>query len=224
MRTYCRISLSWWCFERCKLKTENIFMIPDIQQLRKNYERFDNDELTRLASEEAVGLRPEALDLLKQIIKERGLPDTVLKSIDVQFQNAYEKELSLVEYANILRSLPCPVCGGESEKLNLTVAHTVISYIVMTSSKKEIVIACPDCLDKKNDDAIFKTAVLGWWGFPWGFFRTPRALWLNWSMKKGNRVEEANNHFTAFVAERAGRIKAIKNDPERLSLMIKHIR
>jgi hypothetical protein len=37
-------------------------MLPDLSQLRKNYESFDDNKLIALATQEASSLRLEALD------------------------------------------------------------------------------------------------------------------------------------------------------------------
>src|SRR5271170_8094697 len=110
-------------------------MEPGIEELRKNYERFDDRKLIRIASEEASGLRPEALELVKTIIKERGLSEHITKAIDVQFEKITEAKL--LEYAELLRRLPCPVCNGAFEKLNATMTATVWSFVIITQYRKK---------------------------------------------------------------------------------------
>jgi len=197
-------------------------MEPDLQQLRKNYEQFDDKKLIRIASEEASGLRSEALDLLKQIIKERGLSADIIKAADVQVKEVSAK--SLADYTGLLRDLPCPFCNGTDEKLNATITANVISFIVITHYRKEIKIGCPQCLNKQNNNAMLKTALLGWWGFPWGIVRTPQALILNNKRKAENDWPEANDLFKSFVYSRIGRIEANRNNAEGLQDIITHIR
>lgn len=197
-------------------------MEPSITELRKNYESLPDDKIIRLASEEARSLRPEALELLKQIIKERGLSADVTNSIDAQSKKITED--ILLEYTELLRGLPCPVCNTAGDKLNATITGTVISFILMTSYQKEVKIACPACLNKLNNNAIIKSALLGWWGLPWGIFRTPQALILNNKMKKQNNLQEANGVFKSFVLQRIGRIEANRNNPSGLNDIIQYIR
>jgi hypothetical protein len=197
-------------------------MEPNIEELRKNYEGFADEKLIRIASEDATGLRPEALELLKQIIKERGLSQSVAKGIDAQFKEIDEN--TLLEYCELLRRCPCPICNSVFDKLNATIIGTTISYIFLTSYRKEIKIACPTCLDKQNNKAMIKSALFGWWGFPWGVVRTPAALIFNNKMKKQNNLPEANDTFKAFVLGRIGRIEANRNNPEGLSDIIQYIR
>ena len=197
-------------------------MEPNIDQLRKNYEQLDDQKLIQLATEKAPSLRPEALNLLKKLIKERGLPDTILAGIDAQFKEI--KEVDLLEYTELIRKLPCPICNSAAEKLNATMTGTVTSFIVMTHYKKELIIACPNCLDEQNKLAIRKSALFGWWGFPWGIINTIQALMFNSRMKKQNRQSEANDLLNDFVVERIGRIEASRNNVEELKLIIKYIR
>jgi len=162
-------------------------MEPNLDELRKNYERFDDRKIIRIATEEATSLRPEALELLKQIIKERGLSEDILKSVDAQFEKIDTNKLT--EYAELLRDLPCPVCHQTQNKLNATVVSTVVSLVFFTQYKNEIKIACPPCLDKLNNNAMIKSALLGWWGIPWGLIRTPKALLANNKRKKNNNLK-----------------------------------
>ena len=197
-------------------------MEPNLDELRKNYEGFDDKKLIRIATEEAIGLRPEAVALLKQIIHERGLSDDIVKGIDAQVQEIDNNVL--IEYAELLQGLPCPICKSTNQKLNATMTGSVVSFIIMTSYKKELKIACPDCLDKANDSAMLKSALFGWWGFPWGVIRTPQALLLNNKMKRQNRITEPNDLFRAFVLGRIGRIEANRNNPAELQDIIEYIR
>lgn len=197
-------------------------MEPDLKEIKKNYESFSDEKLIRIVSEEATGLRPEALELLKHIIRERGLSLDVAKTVDAQFKGLSDEALSA--YCDLLRDLPCPVCGGTTDKLNATIIATVISFVVMSTYRKEMKIACPQCLDKLNDNATVKTAIMGWWGLPWGLIRTPQALLFNNKMKKQNGDPEPNDLFRAFVSQRAGRIEADKDNQDALQAMIKYIR
>jgi hypothetical protein len=197
-------------------------MIPNLEQLRKNYEQFDDKKLLRIASEEAARLRPEALELLKQEIARRGLTTDAVKAADVLTKQVSAEEFA--GYVETLRNLPCPICRGTGEKLNATIVSNVMSFIVFTHQSKEVKIACPRCLNKQNNNAMVKTALLGWWGIPFGLIRTPAALMFNARQKAQNDLPEANDLFKSFVYGRLGRIEANKNNPEGLKDIITHIR
>jgi hypothetical protein len=185
-------------------------MGPEIAELRKNYERLDDERIIRLASEEATELRPEALELLKQIIKERGLSPVVSESIDVQFEELDENKLE--SYCELLRRLPCPQCNAINERLNGNVVATVSGGYYFENLK----IACPTCLDKAYSTANLKIALTGWWRLP-GLFNTPRALMFNKKMKKWNHIGEASGPLKAFVSSHAGRIELNRSNPEGLT-------
>jgi hypothetical protein len=184
-------------------------MEPDIDELRKNYERLDDERIIRLASEEATELRPEALELLKQIIKERGLSPVVGKAIDVQFKAIDEG--TLLGYCELLRRLPCPSCNSVNERLNGNIIATLSSGYYFENIK----IACPTCLDKAYSRANLNIALSGWWRLP-GLYNTPRALIFNKKMKKLNHIEEPSQSLMLFVAKQAGRIELNRNSPEGL--------
>jgi len=196
-------------------------MEPSIEELRKNYEKFDDRKLIRIASEEASGLRTEALELVKTIIKERGLSEQITKAIDVLLEKITEAQLLV--YSELLRRLPCPVCNGVFDKLNATITATVISFVVMTNYSKKVKIACPRCLDKQNNNAMIKSALLGWWGFPWGVIRTSQALIFNNKRKKLNHLDEPNDLFKSFVLGRVGRIEASRKNLSELEDIINYI-
>jgi len=100
---------------------------------------------------------------------------------------------------------------------------TVVSYVIMTSSEEQLVIACPDCLDKANKDATIKSALFGWWGFPSGIYRTIKALLHNKKMAGQTRLAEPNEYFKGFVLAQVGTIEANKTNSERLRSLVKYL-
>lgn len=137
--------------------------------------------------------------------------------------NAQNKKYTIDEietYSELLRGLPCPICGNTHKKLNGTTLHTVRSFILLTTYKAKPVVACPDCLDKKNKDAIISTALLGWWGVPWGILKTPVYIYRNIKAKKQHRSPTPNNTILAFTLGNIGEIEAYKNDIEMLKEII----
>jgi hypothetical protein len=185
-------------------------MEPDLIEIKKNYERLDEERIIRLASEEATGLRPEALELLKQVVKERRLPAIVTRSIEVQFEPMDEN--TLTAYCELLRRLPCPVCNSTAEKLNAnTVASAEYRYLT-----RAIKVACPPCLDKAFLAANQRTALRGWQSIL-GLINIPRALLFNKKMKPLNHLPEATDVLKKFVSGRVGRIELNRDNPEGLA-------
>ena len=186
----------------------------DLKDIEKNYEGMSDEKIIRIATTDAVGLRPEVFEIIEKEIKKRNLNPNILKGAFAQ-----NKEYSIDEienYSNLLRDLPCPICENTHEKLNGTILHTVKSFIFFTTSRAEPTIACPDCLDKKNNDAIFSTALLGWWGIPWGLFKTPIYIYRNYKEKKENRLSVSNNTLLLYTLDHIGEIETYKTNPEKL--------
>ena len=123
-------------------------------------------------------------------------------------------------YCELIRKLDCPVCRASDVKLNGTLTSEVVSAIVLTRYKKKIKVACPDCLDKANSHAITTTAVLGWWGIPWGIIRTIQALAANMKSKQTNHIEGPNQYLRSFVLSKIGQVETYKEDDRRLQEII----
>lgn len=196
-------------------------MGPTIDELRENYKGLPDDKLIRLATTEVDGLRPEAIQVMKEEIKRRGLPSGLLNGIDVQTKEISEDEL--LAYCELLRRRSCPVCNSSSAKLNATITATVVSYIIMTNYEEKLEIACPDCLDKANKDAMIKTALFGWWGFPSGIYRSIKALLHNKKMNGLTRLAGPNEYLKGFVLGQVGTIEANKTNNERLQSLVKNL-
>lgn len=194
----------------------------NIEDLKRNYAKFSDEQIIRLATEETTSLRPEALKLLKEEIKNRNLPADIFRGIEAQFKEVSIQEV--LDYCEVLRKQPCPVCNSTKNKLNATITGSVMSFIVMTNYEKVLRIACPQCLDTLNKNAMIKSAILGWWGMPWGIIRTVQALWLNNKMQNQNWLKEPNNLLRNFVIERIGQIETNKNNPEELQAIIRSAR
>ncbi|HYV94794.1 MAG TPA: hypothetical protein VE978_23675 [Chitinophagales bacterium] len=193
-----------------------------IDELRKNYKSFSDDELIRLATREASGLTPEGLQVLTEEIKRRNLSHDLIKGIEVQFNPLGEEAFS--GYCELIRNQPCPICGSSSHKLNATITGSVVSVLIVTSYVKQLVIACPSCLNKANKHAMIKSALLGWWGLPFGFIRTIQAFILNNKMSSVAWLDEPNDLLKAFVVSHIGAIEANTNNAEGLQALTKYPR
>lgn len=187
--------------------------------LKENYRRMPDAKLLRIASESATKLRPEALALLQAELRTRGLGEAAEKAIKVQFEVL--DAAGVAKYCALLQAQPCPVCRSTAQPLNATLASKVMSFLVLTTWKKQFAIACPACLDKLNRDASTTSALLGWWGFPWGVVRTVQALIANGKMLKGNHAPQPNDLLKSFVLSNAGRIEAVRHSPADLQALLK---
>src|SRR6187551_1813391 len=99
-------------------------MEPSIDDLRKNYKGYSDEQLIQIATTDASGLRPEAIQVMQDEIKARGLSDKLFKCIEVQRNQLSEQEI--LEYCDVLRKQPCPVCGSSAFNLNAAMIGSVI--------------------------------------------------------------------------------------------------
>jgi len=191
----------------------------DIEDIARNYERMPDHEIIRIATTDARGLRPEVFGIIENEIRKRNLDPDLLKGAIAQNKEYTKDEIEY--YSKLLQNLPCPICGNATSKLNGTLSYTVKSFILFTSYRADPSIGCPDCLDKKNNDAILSTALLGWWGLPWGLIKTPVYIYRNITAKKQNRVSHSNDTLLGFTLMNIGEIETYKDDKEKLKKIIK---
>lgn len=94
---------------------------------------------------------------------------------------AHDQELTLSrqipaeqvrEQMQRLRLAPCPRCKGPGP-VDVHASHKVHSFLVMTQWSRPQVIGCRRCGLRRQFGHLFYSAVLGWWGFPWGLVMTP---------------------------------------------------
>jgi hypothetical protein len=72
----------------------------------------------------------------------------------------------------------CPVCNGEGP-IDVQLSHEVWSAMVLTRWVSRSRLACHRCGNKARTKAILSSAVLGWWGIPWGLIVTPMQIFRN---------------------------------------------
>ena len=190
----------------------------DLNEIRENYKNFDNYKIEKIASEDAGKLRPEVLEILKEEIKKRNLNLNLIDSVNSQTRELSEQEFN--EYCQILRNHPCPICKSKTQKINATMIGRVVSILILTSYEKSLKVACSNCLDEMHSKANTKSALLGWWGFPWGPIQTIRSFIFNSNMKKNNRTEKPNEIFTSFIISNIGIMEKAKTQPEKLTEFI----
>ncbi|MGL2963674.1 hypothetical protein ACSVH2_07630 [Flavobacterium sp. RSB2_4_14] len=194
----------------------------DLKDIAEHYSKKTDSEIIHTATENAAGLRPGVMEIIEKEIKKRNLNPNILEGVKAQNKEYSLEEIN--ELSLILRNLPCPLCGSRTTKLNGTIMHTVKSFILFSYHRKEPIIACPDCLDKKNQQSIISTALLGWWGIPDGILKTPVYIYNNIKAKKENKIRESNEALLSFTLQNVGKIETYKDDPEKLKLIIKYVK
>ena len=190
----------------------------DIQFVREAYKRMSDQDLIRALTQDSSGLTNEAIEVVKQEIKDRNLDPNICEGVDAQ-QKTYSID-EIDAYCNIIRKLPCPVTGSTTQKLNATLTAEAVSFLFFTQYSKKIIVCSPDILDKANTRALIKSALLGWWGIPWGIIRTIQAIDINSTNKKTNHIGEPNDFLRSFVLSNIGEIVTYINNKEMLLKII----
>ena len=193
----------------------------ELKDIRENYRNFEDYQIEQIATEEVNSLRPGVIEILKEEIHRRKLSENLIKGIDAQTREITEKELN--EYCTLVRNHTCPKCSSKTQKLNATVVGEVASILVITNYEKRAKIACPDCLDEFNNKGIKKSALLGWWAFPWGPIRTIQSLLFNSKMKKNNHLNEPNSIFKDLILGNIGFLETNRNNPKKLTEFLNKI-
>jgi hypothetical protein len=190
----------------------------DIQFVRENYQRMTDAELIRIATQDAAGLTSEAQQVVKEEIEYRKLDKNIFEAVKAQNKTYTLEEID--NYCDIIRNSPCPSCGTTFSKLNGTLTSEVMSFIFFTHWSKKIKVGCPDCLDKANNNALIKSILIGWWGIPWGFIRTPIAIGQNLKSKRTNHLDSPNDYLRSYTLSKIGQLETYKNNKEALQQII----
>ncbi len=88
---------------------------------------------------------------------------------------AVSQQVSPQEMAALIREVhegKCPRCGRPGP-VDMHKAHRVWSAMVVTSWSSSPELSCKSCATKRQLGGILFSAILGWWGFPWGLVMTP---------------------------------------------------
>jgi predicted nucleic-acid-binding Zn-ribbon protein len=190
----------------------------DISFVQETYQRMTDDELIRIATQDAHGLTPEAMEVIKTEIKKRGLDESIYKGVEAQNKTYTIEEVDT--YCNVVSRLSCPSCGNTTERLNATVTGEVMSFIFFTTYNKKVRVGCPHCLDKANNNALTKTALLGWWGIPWGIIKTIQSIVLNLKSKRSNHSHDHNDYLRSFALSTIGELETYKDNKEKLQQIL----
>ena len=177
----------------------------DLDKVREFYGTLENEKIEQLALEEAGGLEPAVLPILKAEIEKRSLPLNLIEAIDVQTKTISEDELKT--YVSRIVNMRCPECGKNDSELEGSIIRSVTSFVLMTTYKKSHVLSCNDCRNSLRKSAISKTILLGWWGIPWGIFRTPHALIMS-TFENNKRESISKEVINTFIENNIGLIKA----------------
>ena len=84
----------------------------------------------------------------------------------------------VADYVGRMQVSNCPKCSGPGP-IEVHTAHQVWSALVLTRWTSQPRICCKKCATVSQLGGIGFSAVLGWWGFPWGLVMTPVQILRN---------------------------------------------
>lgn len=193
-------------------------MQQDESLIRQRYKSMSDDELTMIATKDGTELSLTAQLIIQEEVRFRRLDKKILEA--VKAQNTQYSADEIVAYCQILQDLPCPKCKKHNPPLNATTTRVVVSGILFSTITERLIIGCPSCLDKASNNAILKSALLGWWELFSGIFSTLKSIRYNLIQKKTHNEALPNKALKTFTKEHIGEVVMYKNDPPELEKLI----
>ena len=179
------------------------------EQVRSTYAALSDDQLIKIATDEADDLTELGYDILTEELVKRGLFGG-----DIAFDSSPIDEEEIDYYINILETLPCPNCGENHSYLKARLTRSVVSMVIVTHSNESIIIGCDKCVVKWDRFNRAKTYLVGWWGIL-GIIKTLQALVSNIRASKV-RDRESEGCLANFVVGNIGYLRAYRKDKEKL--------
>ncbi len=192
----------------------------ELEEIKEQYAKMQDAQLEYVAKYKAAQLRPEVVEFIKEEITKRGLGEKFLDVVENQQKEISAEEIT--EYVNLIEKSACPKCGLHFENLNASRIHKVRSFVIMTSSSSNLYIACDTCISKEKNKQLIWNILLGWWGIPWGFIKTPMAIVQHISENK-KRTELGLQYLVSFVRDNASEIYLRKDNPSKLTTYLRRI-
>ncbi|MEM7511932.1 MAG: hypothetical protein AAF388_13435 [Bacteroidota bacterium] len=187
-------------------------------KIRLRYQKMTDDQILKIAQYEAADLNPTGLEILQEEVKRRGLSSALEVGIKMQEDGISEDELE--ELKKLIYHSACPDCGEQVDLLGSAIVTEVVSAIAFTSYSQNLVIACPKCLRKRKNKALLKTILLGWWGIPFGVFRTIQAV-IEFIQGERKKVEISEQGIQDFALLNIAYLKLNENKPEMIIELMK---
>lgn len=188
----------------------------EISEIKKHYERFDDDRIRIIAKNEAKGLRNEIIPILTEEIKKRNLGDHLIKWI-----NAERRKLSTSEFELLKRKVKNSICVSCKQSRNLkgyefsAVTGVLIGEIVTDYR----LIICEKCGKKRRRNSAIWTAVFGWWSAK-GLIWTPLVL-INTVKAVIQEEKQSGEIIKSFIESHIGRITLGKDSEDVIQKLLK---
>ena len=191
----------------------------DLPEIKAYYANMESYKLAAIAKTQISNLPPDVQSMVKEEVSKRGLGEGLLSAIAIQQVTVTPEWIAETKQA--IRALPCPDCGQRGRSLVGVHIRKVRGLIFLTDYVRGAVIACPECAKDLRRKELFKNAMLGWWGFPWGLVRTPQAIIGHYTDQ--NRLGEISEAIlTDFETQNSGELHTRRGDEGRLLDFIRH--
>ena len=186
--------------------------------VKEFYGKLSDQELIRIVSQDAGGITPEAMQVIKEEIAARNLNPGLTDIVAAQ-NKAYTIE-ELDELAIVLEALPCPNCKKTGMPLTAVVLSRTMRFVVVTQHSTRLIEGCGECVKAESNSNLGVSLLLGWWGFPWGIIRTIQSIKKYMDAQSALQQPGVNDYMRSFVLSNIGLLTMYKNDPQRLSTII----
>jgi hypothetical protein len=109
------------------------------------------------------GKKQDGLVFCNTNCQERGFLTRIAESIPDDQVESFVQEV---------HNGPCPNCDGRGP-IDLYTSYRVYSALFLTQWYSRPLVCCRSCGVKNAIGSTFYSAILGWWGIPWGLLVTP---------------------------------------------------
>lgn len=131
----------------------------NISEIQKNYQRYDDVKIRRLAESESRGLRKEVVAVLIEEIKQRGFELTLIDWIHAERRLLSDVEMKALK--SKIKNLVCPICK-RNKNLKAYQFETKTGIVVNSYSTEYKLIACQHCGNRKRNRSTIHSILLGW--------------------------------------------------------------
>jgi hypothetical protein len=107
------------------------------------------------------------------------------------------------QLVNNIHQGKCPICNGDGP-IDVQLSHEVWSAFFLTRWVTKSKIACQRCGNKARTKALLSSALLGWWGIPWGLLITPMQIIRNISGLSAGAPSAPSSKLKRIVMQRLG--------------------
>lgn len=187
----------------------------DINEIRKNYERFDDTQIRIIAKQDAKGLREDVIPILIEEIKKRNLGNHLIRRITVE-----RRKLSKSEYESLKRKVKESICKNCKKNRRLKgYKFTTITGILIDENISEYeLIICGECGRKLRRKSAIWTILFGWWSLG-GLLSTPFIL-INKIKASIHEDKQSEQIIKSFIESNIGAITIGEDSKEVIQKLL----